>query len=86
MAPEPPSPRAVAGAVTVLKSIAALDDDGHVTDLGRALSRISVDPPIARMLLMAAALGCLDPVLTLAAALAHKDPFVAAINPREKVR
>ena len=76
----------MAGAVSVLTSIGALDVHEHVTDLGRALSRISVDPPLARMLLMAVALGVLGPVLTVAAAMSHKDPFVAALRPQEKVR
>ena len=69
----------------MLKSIGALDEDCRVTDLGHALSRISVDPPIACMLLKGIALGCLDPLLTAAAALSHKDPFVVVINLRDKV-
>ncbi|MFC5433595.1 ATP-dependent helicase HrpB [Microbacterium suwonense] len=40
----------LADAVTVLKSLGAVDDDGRATDDGRALARIPTDPRLARAL------------------------------------
>jgi len=34
-----------------------------------------VEPHIGKMILFGALLGCLDPVLTIAASLSFKDPF-----------
>lgn len=36
------------------------------------------------MLLMGSIFQCLDPALTIAAALAHRDPFVLPINRKEE--
>ena len=45
-----------------------------ITDIGRSMSRIPLDPRIARMLLAAEAEGALDEILILAAALSIQDP------------
>ncbi len=48
--PEPPPPAAMADAEAVLRGIGAVDGEGRATPAGIALSRIPVDPPLARAL------------------------------------
>jgi ATP-dependent RNA helicase DHX36 len=39
------------------------------------MSELPIDPRLGKMLLMGATFQCLGPILTIAAALSHKDPF-----------
>lgn len=48
----------------------------HLTPLGRHLSNLPVDVHIGKMLLFGAIFQCLDPILTIAAAMSFKSPFV----------
>ena len=52
----------------------ALDDEEELTDLGRHLTHLPVEPHLGKMVLHAVVLRCLDPVLTIVCALNHKDP------------
>ncbi|XP_078427816.1 RNA helicase family protein isoform X2 [Wolffia australiana] len=81
---QPPDPLAVRNAIDLLKTIGALDDQEELTPLGRHLCTLPVDPNIGKMLLMGSIFQCLDPALTIAAALAHRDPFVLPINRKEE--
>lgn len=53
----------------------ALDHAQNLTALGFHLARLPVEPHIGKLILFGALLGCLDPVLTIAASLSFKDPF-----------
>ncbi|XP_068034681.1 3'-5' RNA helicase YTHDC2-like [Anomalospiza imberbis] len=66
-APDPPP------AVT---TIDAMDPCEDLTELGYHLTELSVEPHLGKMVLYAVVLKCLDPVLTIACALAYQDPFV----------
>ncbi|CAM8927428.1 unnamed protein product [Rhodiola kirilowii] len=81
---QPPEALAVQNAIELLKTIGALDDHEELTPLGRHLSTIPIDPNIGKMLLMGSVFQCLDPALTIAAALAHRDPFVLPLNRKEE--
>lgn len=54
----------------------ALDSQEELTPLGVHLARLPVEPHIGKMILFGALFCCLDPVLTIAASLSFKDPFV----------
>lgn len=54
------------------------------TYTGRHLCTLPLDPNIGKMLLMGCIFQCLGPALTIAAALAHRDPFVLPINRKEE--
>lgn len=54
------------------------------TCTGRHLCTLPLDPNIGKMLLIGSIFQCLDPALTIAAALAHRDPFVLPINRKEE--
>ncbi|MCL2781524.1 MAG: ATP-dependent RNA helicase HrpA [Actinomycetia bacterium] len=71
---QPPDRRAVRDGVAVLRELAALDETGRITPLGRKLARLPVDPRLARMITQAQAEDCVGEVLVIAAALSIPDP------------
>ncbi|KAK7268103.1 hypothetical protein RIF29_20790 [Crotalaria pallida] len=81
---QPPDPLAVQNAIELLKTIGALDDKEDLTPLGRHLCTIPLDPNIGKMLLMGSIFQCLNPALTIAAALAYRNPFVLPISRKEE--
>uniref|UniRef100_A0A672G595 RNA helicase n=1 Tax=Salarias fasciatus TaxID=181472 RepID=A0A672G595_SALFA len=56
----------------------------NLTALGFHLARLPVEPHIGKLILFGALLGCLDPVLTIAASLSFKDPFFIPLG-KEKM-
>ncbi|NXI22721.1 YTDC2 helicase, partial [Sterrhoptilus dennistouni] len=75
-APDPPPALIVKNALQTLKSIDAMDPWEDLTELGYHLTELPVEPHLGKMVLCAVVLKCLDPVLTIACALAYQDPFV----------
>ncbi|CAL9072844.1 unnamed protein product [Musa acuminata var. zebrina] len=73
---QPPEPLTVQNAVEFLKMIGALDEQENLTNLGRYLSVLPVDPKLGKMLIMGAVFRCLDPVLTVVSGLSVRDPFL----------
>ncbi|ERM93582.1 DExH-box ATP-dependent RNA helicase DExH3 isoform X2 [Amborella trichopoda] len=73
---QPPEPLAVQNAVEFLKVIGALDEKENLTNLGRYLSMLPVDPKLGKMLVMGAVFRCLDPILTVVSGLSVRDPFL----------
>jgi ATP-dependent helicase HrpA len=71
---DPPSPRAVADGYALLNELGAVDDENALTDTGRELARLPLDPRVGRMLVAARAEGCLEQMLVIAAALSVQDP------------
>ncbi|KAK4835237.1 hypothetical protein QYF36_007185 [Acer negundo] len=78
---QPPEPLAVQNAVDFLKMIGALDEKENLTNLGKYLSMLPVDPKLGKMLVMGAIFRCFDPVLTIVSGLSVRDPFLL---PQEK--
>ncbi|XP_074566103.1 DExH-box ATP-dependent RNA helicase DExH3-like isoform X1 [Curcuma longa] len=73
---QPPESLAVQNAVEFLKKIGALDGQENLTNLGRYLSMLPVDPKLGKMLIMGAVFRCVDPVLTVVSGLSVRDPFL----------
>ncbi len=71
---EPPPARAIADGYDLLAELNAVDENGELTEIGRALARLPVDPRIGRMLLAARDNQALAEVLIIAAALSVQDP------------
>ena len=78
---DPPDRRAVAAGIAILEEVGALRPGTgseplarRVTDVGRRLARLPVDPRLGRMIVQAEEEGCLDDVIVVAAALAIRDP------------
>ena len=61
--------------LALLQELGALHGDGRqLTEVGRALAALPVDPRLGRMLVQAHRTGCLREVLVIAAALSVQDP------------
>ncbi|TSE21502.1 RNA helicase HrpA [Tepidimonas alkaliphilus] len=70
---EAPSRRAVADGLQTLAELGALDAQGQLTETGRQLARLPLDPRIGRMLIEAQRRGALREVLVIASALSIQD-------------
>ncbi len=70
---QPPDRRNVRDGVQLLEELGALSDDG-LTQTGRRLAQLPLDPRLGRMVLEADRNGCLREVLVIAAALSIQDP------------
>jgi len=71
---DPPRSDAIRDGYRTLVELGALDRNHALTDLGRQLARLPVDPRIGRMILAAHDENCLAEVLIVAAALELQDP------------
>ena len=69
-----PNSRAIADGYALLAELGAVDEENALTDLGRELARLPLDPRVGRMLIAARAEGCLEQLLVIAAALSVQDP------------
>uniref|UniRef100_A0A8C8YID8 ATP-dependent DNA/RNA helicase DHX36 n=1 Tax=Prolemur simus TaxID=1328070 RepID=A0A8C8YID8_PROSS len=83
---DPPSSEAVLLSIRHLMELNALDKQEELTPLGVHLARLPVEPHIGKMILFGALFCCLDPVLTIAASLSFKDPFVIPLGWEEARR
>ena len=71
---DPPDSRMIKDGYRLLHELGAVDATRRVTNLGRKLARLPIDPRIGRMLLEAAHTGCLTELLIIGAALSIQDP------------
>ncbi|MHB0984711.1 MAG: ATP-dependent RNA helicase HrpA [Sulfuricella sp.] len=71
---EPPDSRAIADGFKLLEELGAVDAQRALTDTGRQLAKLPIDPRIGRMILAAKAENCLTEVLIIASALSVQDP------------
>lgn len=74
-----PTQKMIDNAILTLQEIQALsiqDGKESLTPLGAHLANLPVDVHIGKMILFGAIFRCLDPILTIAAALSFKSPFV----------
>lgn len=81
---DPPSPFAVQSAILELQEIGAMDHQEELTSLGRHMAYLPVEPRIGKMIIYGVIFRCLDPLLTIAAGLSYKDPFVTPLNCRQQ--
>lgn len=71
---DPPDRRSVRDGVQLLVELGAFDGRGAITELGRRLARLPVDPRLGRMILQSDTEECVREMLVLAAALSIPDP------------
>ncbi|CAK9058763.1 unnamed protein product [Durusdinium trenchii] len=81
-APEPPALEAVERAIRALVAIGALENDSQLrlTPLGFHLAHMPVDARIGKMLVYGSLCKCLAPILTIAACLSQRSPFIRNFN------
>ena len=70
---EPPQGRAMADGYQLLAELGAVDDDNELTEVGRTLAKLPLDPRVGRMILEARERQALDEVLVIASALSVQD-------------
>jgi ATP-dependent helicase HrpA len=70
---EPPDRRQINDGVQLLQELGALEKDG-LSEIGRKLAQLPVDPRLGRMVLEAAKNGCVREVMIITAALSIQDP------------
>ncbi|GIF66444.1 ATP-dependent helicase [Asanoa ishikariensis] len=71
---DPPDRRNITDGVALLQELGALDETKRLTEAGRRLAQLPVDPRLGRMVLEADRNGCLDEVSVVTAALSIQDP------------
>jgi len=78
----PPDPAAVRRALSLLRRLGAMADarGTALTALGERLAALRVHPTLGKMLLLAGLFGCYGPVLTIAAALGYRSPFLCPLG------
>lgn len=69
---------------TKLVQVRALTSTEDITPMGRLLSKLPTDVHLGKLLLIAVVFRCLDPALTIAAALSSKSPFVTPLGMEEE--
>lgn len=83
---DPPDARSIRDGVQLLQELGAFDSAGALTDVGRRLARLPLDPRVGRMILQADTEGCVREVLVLAAALSIPDPRERPSDKEEAAR
>jgi ATP-dependent helicase HrpA len=71
---QPPTPAAIATGYALLQELGALDAKRDLTQLGRDLARLPIDPTLGRMLLQAQGEGANRELLIIASGLSIQDP------------
>ncbi|PKN60496.1 MAG: ATP-dependent RNA helicase HrpA, partial [Deltaproteobacteria bacterium HGW-Deltaproteobacteria-11] len=81
---DPPGPRAVRDGLDLLQELGAVEKGGRtqegstesfrLTQSGRRMARLPIDPRISRMILEAQKEGCVEEVLVIASAMTVQDP------------
>ncbi|MEH3131289.1 MAG: ATP-dependent RNA helicase HrpA [Mycolicibacterium neoaurum] len=83
---DPPDARSVRDGVQLLQELGAFDTSGALTETGRRLARLPLDPRIGRMILAAHDENCVREVLVIAAALSIPDPRERPADREEAAR
>jgi ATP-dependent helicase HrpA len=88
---EPPDKRQVRDGRALLHELGAVeravaDEPPRLTELGRRMARLPVDPRLGRMLLEADRAGCLAEALVVAAALSIQDPRERPADQQERAQ
>lgn len=79
-----PSSRQVSDGHQTLYELGAIDKQRKLTEIGKHLAKLPLDPRIGRILLAAKDQHCLTEILAIAAVLSIADPRMRPLNAREK--
>jgi ATP-dependent helicase HrpA len=80
---EPPAGRAIADGMQLLAELNAVDESNELTAIGWQLSKLPLDPRVARMLFAAREQHCLSELLIIASALSVQDPRERPLEAQE---
>uniref|UniRef100_A0A8C8EW35 Helicase ATP-binding domain-containing protein n=1 Tax=Oncorhynchus tshawytscha TaxID=74940 RepID=A0A8C8EW35_ONCTS len=79
-----PAPEALMQALEDLDYLAALDDDGNLSEVGIIMSELPLEPSLAKALIAACEFDCVNELLTIAAMLTAPPCFVTPPPQREE--
>ncbi|KAF9931562.1 hypothetical protein FBU30_009947 [Linnemannia zychae] len=79
-----PPLKAIENAIQALQDVRALTPAEELTPLGIHLCNLPVDVHIGKMILFGSIFKCLDPILTIAAMLSFKSPFVTPFGAEDE--
>ncbi|KAJ9109868.1 DEAH-box ATP-dependent RNA helicase prp43 [Naganishia cerealis] len=79
-----PAPETIMRALELLNYLAALDDEGNLTQLGKIMAEFPLDPQLAKMLICSPEFGCSNEILSLTAMLSVPNVFVRPNNARKE--
>ncbi|MCP5346279.1 MAG: ATP-dependent RNA helicase HrpA [Gammaproteobacteria bacterium] len=83
---EPPENKAVNDGYKLLFELGAIDARQQLTEIGRTMARLPVDPRLARMLIAAGRNGSLNEVAVIVSALSIQDPRETPADKRQAAR
>ncbi|KAI0082174.1 P-loop containing nucleoside triphosphate hydrolase protein [Panus rudis PR-1116 ss-1] len=83
---DPPLSVNIQRAVSALVEVRALTPNEEITPMGLLLSKLPTDVHLGKFLLIATIFRCLDPALTIVAALNSKSPFVEPLGLEDEAR
>ena len=78
---DPPAPETMMRAIEMLNYLGAMDDDGNLTELGSQMNQFPLEPELSKIVLAGVKYKCVNDMLTIAATLSVKSPF---LRPRGK--
>nr|OQO22352.1 Pre-mRNA-splicing factor ATP-dependent RNA helicase PRP43 [Rachicladosporium sp. CCFEE 5018] len=81
---DPPAPETLMRALEELNYLAALDDEGELTQLGKLASEFPLDPALAVMLITSPEFYCSNEILSLTALLSVPQVFVRPAAARKR--
>uniref|UniRef100_A0A669C1T5 RNA helicase n=1 Tax=Oreochromis niloticus TaxID=8128 RepID=A0A669C1T5_ORENI len=73
---DPPAPETLMRALELLNYLAALNDDGDLTELGSMMAEFPLDPQLAKMVIASCEFNCSNEVLSITAMLSVPQCFV----------
>ncbi|KAJ8316964.1 hypothetical protein KUTeg_004868 [Tegillarca granosa] len=73
---DPPAPETLMRALELLNYLAALDDDGELTELGSMMAEFPLDPQLAKMVIASCDFTCSNEILSVTAMLSVPQCFV----------
>lgn len=80
---DPPAPETLMRALELLNYLGALDDEGEMTELGRQMSDLPLDPQLAKLIITSPDYGCSEEILTIVACMSVPQLFM---RPREAAK
>lgn len=79
-----PAPEALMQALEDLDYLAALDDDGNLSEVGIIMSELPLEPPLAKALIASCEFDCVNELLTIAAMLTAPPCFITPPDNKEE--
>jgi pre-mRNA-splicing factor ATP-dependent RNA helicase DHX15/PRP43 len=80
---DPPAPETLMRALEQLNYLGAMDDEGELTELGRAMADFPLEPQLSKCLVASADMGCSNEVLSIVALLSVQQIFM---RPKDATR